>query len=135
VSLTARLRRQLLVLAGLVCLGLAGVGVILPGLPTTPFVLLAAACFAKASPALHGWLLRHRWMGPMVRDWESHRSLPLRVKVLAIAMMVTMVSLSVWQLAGRPWVQGAITLAGVVGVIVVARIPTRAPVPARATGQ
>jgi len=71
----------------------------------------------------------------MVRDWESHRSLPRRIKVLAIAMMVTMVGLSVWQLAGRPWVQGAIALAGVVGVIVVARIPTRAPVPARPPGQ
>lgn len=131
----ARLHRTALVCAGLLCLALAGLGVVLPGLPTTPFVLLAAACFAKASPALHGWLLRHRWMGPMVRDWESHRSLPRRIKVLAIAMMVTMVGLSVWQLAGRPWVQGAIALAGVVGVFVVARIPTRAPVPARAPGQ
>lgn len=124
-SLTARLRRQLLVLAGLLCLALALLGVVLPGLPTTPFVLLAAACFAKASPRLHAWLLQHRWMGPMVRDWEAHHSLPKRVKLLAIGTMVLMVSLSVWQLAGRPWVQGAIAVAGVVGVIVVARIPTR----------
>ncbi|NBD20342.1 DUF454 family protein [Aquabacterium fontiphilum] len=128
VSLSARLRRHLLVLAGLVSLGLAGLGVALPGLPTTPFVLLAAGCFAKASPRLHTWLVNHRWMGPMVRDWEAHRSLPRRIKVLAIAMMVIMVSLSVWQLAGRPWAQGAIALAGVIGVVVVWRIPTRQPV-------
>ena len=128
-SLSAGLRRQLLVLAGLVCLGLGGLGVVLPGLPTTPFVLLAAACFAKASPRLHGWLINHRWMGPMVRDWEAHHSLPMRIKVLAIGTMVLMVGLSVWQLGGRPWVQGAIAIAGVVGVIVVARIPTRQAAP------
>lgn len=124
-SLSARLRRKLLVLAGLVSLALAGLGVLLPGLPTTPFVLLAAACFAKASPALHGWMLRHRWMGPMVRDWEAHRSLPRRIKVLAISMMLLMVGVSAWQLAHRPWVQGSVLLAGAIGVAVVWRIPTR----------
>ena len=112
-------------LAGFISLVLAGLGVVLPGLPTTPFVLLAAACFAKGSPRWHAWLLNHRWMGPMVRDWESNRSLPRRVKVLAITMMVSMVGLSVWQLSGKPWVQGAIALAGLVGVVVVWRIPTR----------
>lgn len=124
-SLSARLRRNLLVLAGLLSLGLAGLGVLLPGLPTTPFVLLAAGCFAKASPALHGWMLRHRWMGPMVRDWEAHRSLPYRIKVLAISMMVLMVGLSAWQLAHLPWVQGSVLLAGAIGVVAVWRIPTR----------
>lgn len=124
-SLSARLRRNLLVLAGLLSLGLAALGVLLPGLPTTPFVLLAAGCFAKASPALHGWMLRHRWMGPMVRDWEAHRSLPRRIKVLAISMMVLMVGLSAWQLAHRPWVQGGVLLAGMIGCVVVWRIPTR----------
>lgn len=122
---SARLRRGLLLLAGFISLVLAGLGVVLPGLPTTPFVLLAAACFAKGSPRWHAWLLNHRWMGPMVRDWESNRSLPRRVKVLAITMMVSMVGLSVWQLSGKPWVQGAIALAGLVGVVVVWRIPTR----------
>jgi uncharacterized membrane protein YbaN (DUF454 family) len=72
------LRQALLVAAGLLALGLGLIGVVLPGLPTTPFVLLAAACFAKASPRLHRWLTQHRYLGPMVRDWEAHRSLPLR---------------------------------------------------------
>jgi len=119
------LRQALLVAAGLVALGLGLIGVVLPGLPTTPFVLLAAACFARASPRLHCWLTQHRFLGPMVRDWEAHRSLPLRVKWIAISMMGAMVLLSAWQLGGRPWLQGTVLALGLVGAWVVWRIPTR----------
>jgi uncharacterized membrane protein YbaN (DUF454 family) len=106
-------------------LALAVLGVILPGLPTTPFVLLAAGCFAKASPRLHAWLLAHRWMGPMVRDWEANRSLPLKVKWLATTMMSIMVGLSAWHLWARPWLSGVVVAAGMLGAWVVWRIPTR----------
>ena len=119
------LRQTLLVAAGLVALGLGLIGIVLPGLPTTPFVLLAAACFARASPRLHGWLTTHRYLGPMVRDWEANRSLPLRVKWIAISMMGTMVLLSAWQFNGRPWLQGTVLALGLVGAWVVWRIPTR----------
>jgi uncharacterized membrane protein YbaN (DUF454 family) len=119
------LRQTLLVAAGLVALGLGLIGIVLPGLPTTPFVLLAAACFARASPRLHRWLTTHRYLGPMVRDWEAHRSLPLRVKWIAITMMGTMVLLSAWQFNGRPWLQGTVLALGLVGAWVVWRIPTR----------
>jgi len=119
------LRRALLVSAGVISLGLGLLGVVLPGLPTTPFVLLAAACFARASPRLHRWLTQHRFLGPMVRDWEAHRSLPLRVKWIATTMMLGMVLLSAWQFAGRPWLQGALLVLGLVGAAVVWRIPTR----------
>lgn len=119
------LRQTLLVAAGLVALGLGLIGIVLPGLPTTPFVLLAAACFARASPRLHGWLTTHRYLGPMVRDWEANRSLPLRVKWIAITMMGTMVLLSAWQFNGRAWLQGTVLALGLVGAWVVWRIPTR----------
>ncbi len=119
------LRQTLLVAAGLVALGLGLIGIVLPGLPTTPFVLLAAACFARASPRLHGWLTTHRYLGPMVRDWEANRSLPLRVKWIAITMMGTLVLLSAWQFNGRAWLQGAVLALGLVGACVVWRIPTR----------
>ncbi len=118
-------RRLLLLAAGVVALGLGLLGVVVPGLPTTPFVLLAASCFAKASPRLHRWLSQHRYLGPMVRDWEAHRTLPRRVKWLATAMMVTMVLLSAWQLAPRPWLQGLVLALGALGAWVVWRIPTR----------
>lgn len=122
---SSRTVRWLLWLAGTVSLALGLIGVVLPGLPTTPFVLLAAACYAKASPRLHGWLINHRFLGPMVRDWEQHRSLTRRTKTVAIGSMVVMVSLSAWGFRHQPWVLAALLAAAAIGLVVVARIPTR----------
>lgn len=120
-----RLTRMALTLAGIVSLLLGLLGAVLPGLPTTPFILLAAACFAQASPRLHRWLVQHRWLGPMVRDWEAHRSLPVKIKLIAIGSMTLMVGLSVWHFAGRPGLQAALVVLGVIGAVVVGRIPAR----------
>ena len=117
--------RWLLLLAGTVALALGIVGVVLPGLPTTPFVLLAAACYAKGSPRLHGWMLQHRFLGPMLRDWETHRSLTRRTKTIAIGSMVVMVGLSAWGFRHQPLVLTALLVTAAIGLIVVARIPTR----------
>lgn len=122
---SSRTVRWLLWLAGTVSLALGLIGVVVPGLPTTPFVLLAAACYAKASPRLHGWLLNHRFLGPMVRDWEQHRSLTRRTKTVAIGSMVVMVGLSAWGFRHQPWVLAALLVAAAIGLIVVMRIPSR----------
>jgi uncharacterized membrane protein YbaN (DUF454 family) len=121
----SRAVRWLLWAAGSLSLVLGVIGVVVPGLPTTPFVLLAAACYAKASPRLHGWLIRHRFLGPMVRDWEQHRSLTRRSKTIAIVSMLVMVGLSAWGFRHQPWALGALLVAGLVGAFVVLRIPTR----------
>lgn len=121
------LYRPLLAAAGVLALALGVLGIVLPGLPTTPFVLLAAACFARASPRLHHWLLHHRYLGPLVRDWEAHRSLPLRVKWVSTTAMTVMVALSAWRLNTLPWAQASVLCLGAVGAWVVWRIPTRKP--------
>lgn len=102
-------------LLGFAFLGLGLVGVFLPLLPTTPFVLLAAACFAQSSERMHRWILANETFGPMVRDWEQKRCVSCRVKVIAIASMVVVGGLSIflaldtmtWRLAG-----GALLLTG-----------------------
>ena len=73
--------------AGFLFLGIAILGVVLPVLPTTPFLLLAAACFARSSKRFYDWLLNHRSFGPLVREWREHRSIPWRTKLFAIALM------------------------------------------------
>lgn len=77
---------------GFMFVGLGLAGVFLPLLPTTPFLLLAAGCFARSSPAFHDWLLTHRLLGPYIRDWERDRSIPLTAKVTAVVMMAASLS-------------------------------------------
>jgi len=74
---------------------LGGIGVVLPLLPTTPFVLLAAACFAKSSPRMHGWLLHSELFGPLLLDWERNRCVSRKVKWLALFMMAVIGGISI----------------------------------------
>lgn len=68
-----------------VCLGI--IGIFLPLLPTTPFLLLAAACFFRSSPRLYQWLLRHKHLGPYVRNFREHKAIPLRAKIISVSMV------------------------------------------------
>lgn len=81
-------QRVLWLLAGACSLLTGIVGIFLPLLPTTPFVLLAAFCFSRGSQRWESWLLQHERFGPMVRDWRERRAIPLRAKQLAWATMV-----------------------------------------------
>jgi uncharacterized membrane protein YbaN (DUF454 family) len=83
-------------LLGFVFLGTAILGVFLPLLPTTPFVLLAAACFARSSEKWHQWMLRNKTFGPMIRDWEQNRCIPCRIKLVAVISMAVVGSSSIY---------------------------------------
>lgn len=80
---------------GTVALGLGLLGMLLPVLPTTPFLLLAAACYARASSRLHRWLLRQRGIGPIVESWRGSRALPPGVKPRAVALVVLTFAVSI----------------------------------------
>jgi len=80
------LLRGLLVVAGSLCVGLGILGVFLPLLPTTAFLLLAAACYVRSSRQLYDWLLGHKWTGQCVRNYREGRGMTLRAKVFAIAL-------------------------------------------------
>lgn len=82
---------------GWVALGLAVLGVVLPLLPTTPFLLLAAACFDRGSPRFHAWLLDHRWFGPPIRDWRERGAIGGKAKALAIAMLLLSLAVLVYK--------------------------------------
>ncbi|MGQ0552827.1 MAG: YbaN family protein [Planctomycetota bacterium] len=79
--------RALLIACGWLFVGLAAVGVALPLIPTTPFVIVAAACFARSSPRFHGWLLGNRIFGPFLRTWAATHSVPRRAKILAVLLI------------------------------------------------
>ncbi len=76
--------KSLLIALGFFFVGLAVLGIFVPVLPTTPFLLLALACFAKSSERLHHWLLTNKTFGPLIRQWHETRSMPRKAKVYAI---------------------------------------------------
>jgi len=117
--------RALLWTCGAVALLLGALGAVVPGLPTTPFVLLAAACFVRASPRAHRWLLRNRTFGPMLREWDAHRSVSRRVKRVGLTAMALTAGFSFWALAGHPWLQGLVAVGVAVGAVAVLRLPSR----------
>lgn len=85
-------------ITGLIFVGLAILGVVLPILPTTPFLLVAAACFAKSSPRLQKKLLANKTFGPLIHEWQQHRSIPRKAKRIALLTMILSVVWSAYLL-------------------------------------
>ena len=111
--------------AGCACLGLGILGLFLPVLPTTPFVLLAAACFARSSQRFYRWLMAHRRFGPLVREWRAHRSIPYRTKLAAIALMAASLSASIALFVRPAWLQVALAVFGLGLAVWLYRSPSR----------
>lgn len=121
-SLTVRV---LLVIAGSICVALGVIGAFLPVLPTTPFLLLAAACYARASTRFYNFLLNNRSFGPAILEWQRHRSIPWRTKLWAIALMAATLSSSIIFFIRDPKLQIGLAVLGVLLAIRLYRIPSR----------
>lgn len=103
-------------LAALGCLSLAlGVaGIFVPLLPTTPFLLLAAALWVRSSPRLYAWLLSHRYLGTYIRNYRENRAIPLRVKIFTLTLMWVSMLYCVFALLGAYlWAQAALMIVAV----------------------
>jgi len=111
-----------LILCGLLLVLIGLVGIIVPGLPTTIFLILAAACFAKSSPSLHQRLLEHPWFGPIIENWNNDKSIPRRAKQLAIAMIAVSYGVT-WYTLSNLWLKLSIGLILVMVVIYLIRLP------------
>ena len=117
------MKRAFFVGCGSISLGLGIAGIFLPLLPTTPFLLLASACFLRGSERLHRWLLSHGRLGKYIRDFEAGRGIPARAKVVAIAMMWISIAFAV-ELVGHPVAAGAMLLVATAVTIYLLRLPT-----------
>ena len=91
------IRKYVFVSAGVVCVGLAMLGLFLPLLPTTPFLLLAAALFMRSSDRLYRWLTTHRWFGSYIRNYREHRAVSARAKVAALALLWATIGYTAWK--------------------------------------
>jgi uncharacterized protein len=108
-------RRALLAGLGVLSTGLAFVGIFVPGMPTTVFVLAAAYLFARSSPALETWLHRHRWLGPVLHRFADAGGMTPGSKAIALASMWVGLTTSLYVLSGSGPLQAFTVLLGLIG--------------------
>ena len=112
--------RTTYLLIGHASMAMAFAGIFVPLLPTTPFVLLAAACYSRGSERFHTWLHEHPRFGPMIHSWREHRALGLRTKIVAVITVVASITWSAIRL-NAPWNVAALLIGAAVLTFLLSR--------------
>jgi hypothetical protein len=120
-----RIRRSLLIAAGLLSTVLAVLGIFLPLLPTVPLLLLAAACFARSSPRCHAWPREHPHFGPVLAAYQDGAGVPRRAKVSALLLIWTSIPLSALFLVEAIWLRLLLVLIALAVTSYLLWLPTR----------
>jgi hypothetical protein len=127
-----RLFSGFLTVAGTLFVVLGLIGIFVPILPTTPFLLLAAACYARSSARFYRWLMNHPWFGESIRNYRAGRGIPLREKLLALLALWLTIGISALLVLSNPWVEGALLVIAAGVTVHLATLPTlRREPPAR----
>ncbi|PLR38849.1 hypothetical protein CYR55_08175 [Chimaeribacter californicus] len=114
--------RWALIITGWLAVVLGALGAVLPLLPTTPFLLLAAWCFSRSSPRFHHWLLYRSWFGSYLRHWQAHRALPPNTKWKAMAFTALSISISLFFIRIL-WVRVLLAMLMLVLLAIIWRLP------------
>ncbi|MCI0631120.1 MAG: YbaN family protein [Phycisphaerales bacterium] len=123
------LLKPFLIALGSLCVALAVLGIFLPLLPTTPFLLLAALCFARSSPRLLNWLLTNRWFGSYIKNYREGRGIPRREKILTLTALWLTIALSILFAVSLWWVALLLILIALSVTVHLLLIPTYKPPP------
>jgi uncharacterized membrane protein YbaN (DUF454 family) len=99
------IKQHLLIGFGWLCVTLGAIGIVVPLLPTTPFLILALACFSKSSPRFHDMLLTNKWVGPTLKQWQQTHTIDRKIKHKAMVVIIATFSLSIWLLSGHARLQ------------------------------
>ena len=121
------MKRWCLMALGWLAFATGIVGIVLPLLPTTPFMLLAAALFARSSPRFHGWLLAHPWFGPPILDWQQYRGIRRHARRRAFVFILISFSVSLL-VVPLPWVRWSLVVIMVILLTWLMRLPVLEPV-------
>jgi len=120
------MKRLVLISLGWICVSLAFVGVFVPGIPTTIFLIIALWAFTKTSKKLRYWLLHHKRFGPILSNWQEHKVVPLRAKILMVTFMILSVILFHYSLQNLYLTAGLIVILGFVARYVIS-LPSTVP--------
>lgn len=96
-------RKAILIFAGTVCVSLGVLGMFLPIMPTTVFLLMAAYCYSRSSDRFHNWLLNNRWFGSYIKNYRAKKGITLKQKVTTLVTLWASIGLSIWILGGGFW--------------------------------
>ncbi len=116
--------RIFFIVTGVLCVILAGLGVLLPGLPATPFLLLASFSFAKSSKKMHDWLVNNKIFGPILADFLDRKGIRLHIKIISLVMMWSMMLFSVFYLIDNDIIKYIAVGGALVGTFAVLRFKT-----------
>jgi len=116
--------RIFFIVLGIVCVILAGLGVLLPGLPATPFLLLASYAFARSSKRMHDWLINNKVFGPILSDFLDRKGIRLHIKIISLLMMWGMMFISVLYLIDNDIIKYVAAGGALVGTFAVLRFKT-----------
>ena len=120
------MKRIILISLGLLCVGLGFVGVFVPGIPTTIFLIIALWAFTKSSEKLRYWLLNHKRFGPILNNWQEHKVVPRRAKILMVVLMSLAVILFYYSLQSLILTIGLIIILVSVAIYVIS-LPSKVP--------
>ena len=101
----AILRKWFLIIAGFLALVLGILGLFIPLLPTTPFLLLAATCFFRSSGRLYTWLIHHKWFGDYIRHYREHKAITLHAKVVTLVLLWSVIGYTTFGIVNTWWVR------------------------------
>ena len=97
--------KYLLIISGSICLALGVIGIFLPLLPTTPFLLLSAALYVRSSDKLYQWLIHQKYLGEYIRNFREHKAIPLRAKIISITMVWITLTYCALAIADEVWLK------------------------------
>jgi uncharacterized membrane protein YbaN (DUF454 family) len=120
--------RAVYLVLGFVFFALGAIGAVVPGLPTTVFMLLALWAFARSSPRFHAWLYHHRLFGPSLQEWHQYHVIPVRAKLLAVTMMTGSLAYLVFFTESGTWLKAATALVMVYGAWYILSKPSTRPI-------
>ena len=119
-----RVTRVLLMIAGTISLAFAIIGIVLPLIPTTPLLLLTAACYCRSSERLYSWLINNKWFGEYIRNYREGKGIPLKTKIFALTILWVTISISSLFLVPILIVQVVLLVVAVAVSIHILRLPT-----------
>ncbi len=124
-NLIKKIRNLILITIGTLSLVLGVIGVFVPLLPTTPFLLLSAALYARSSTRFYNWLINNKWLGRYIRDYREGRGIPLAAKIVSITLLWITIGYAVFYLIDPVWLRVLFLLIALTVSIHLLFLPTR----------